>query len=178
MIVAIIIFFVLRDSGQKDIGNQNQSTSIVAPVVSSNNQASSTDNIKIYRNTEWGFEFQYPEDWSFHANTFGSPFSKFNLVGASPEENGHPNPILPSIVINIATPDFAERAILSIQNLGATTSSLFVDGVRVTQYVYSFEGGASMDVIVPHGSATFIFGAIPGYKTVFNQILATFKFLK
>ena len=134
---------------------------------------------KLYHNAELGFEFQYPETWTFHPNTFGSPFSKFNLVGASPEENGFPDPITPSIVINIVTPDFADRAVINFKNLNASTLVTTVADIKVTKYEYEFEGLPRIAVVgLMISKDRILFGGGKKYINVFNQILTTFKFLK
>lgn len=138
-------------------------------------QISTTPAFKTYRNEEWGFEFKYPEDWSFHPNTFYSPFSKFNLVGASPEENGHPDPLAPSLLINVVTPDFADRAFYDLRNTGSETN---VGGVIGLKYEYGYEGLSKIAIILSFGQYKMILGAQKQYEAVFNQILATFKFLK
>ncbi len=136
-------------------------------------QSSSTDGMKTYRNEQFGFEFQYPDGWTFHPNTFGSPFSKFNLVGASPEEGGHPDSSSPSLLINIVTPDFAER---QFHDLSA--SDFIIAGIVGEKYVYQYEGLSKIDVILPLGDNKIILGAYKRYEGAFNQILATFKFFK
>ena len=158
--------------------SQNESISSVAPASPPpSSSETSTSTTKTYRNEEWRFEFQYPEGWSFHENTFGGPFSKFNLVGASPKENGHPNPIFPSILINIVTLDFADRANISLRNLNASTSVIIIAGIQGTRYDYEFEGVRKIGIDIPFGEYRMLLGAQQSYDEVFNQILASFKFL-
>lgn len=162
VLIAIAIWMLARRA------NQNRQIPIITH---------STIGTKIYINAEYGFEFQYPENWTFHANTFYSPFSKFNLVGASPEENGRPNPIVSPLLINIVTPDFAERAVMNRKNLGAIETDIVVGGVDGRKYEYT-ENVAKISIDLSLGGYRIILGADKKYEDVFNQILASFKFLK
>jgi len=129
--------------------------------------------MKTYKNTEFGFEFQYPKGWTFHENTFGSPFSKFNLVGASPEENGLPDPIDSPLLINIVTPDFANKAFYDLKG-----SNITIAGISGKKYEYEYEGVSEIGIDLPFGEYHMLLGAKKGYEDIFNQILASFKFLK
>ena len=133
--------------------------------------------LKTYHNEEYGFEFQYPENWTLHADTFYSPFSRFNLVGAAPEENGRPNPIVSTLLINIVTPDFAERAVVNRKNLGAMETDIVVGGINGKKYEY-IENIVKISIDLPFGEYKMILGADKKHEDVFNQILASFKFLK
>src|SRR3989344_566707 len=149
-----------------------QSPTVSTPVVST----STVQKFQTYRNEEFGFEFQYPEDWSFHVNTFGGPFSKFNLVGASPEENGLPNPLAPSILINIVTPDFADRAVMSRRNAGAIESDFIVDGIPAKKYEYT-SNFPKVSIDFPFREFRMILAASIEYEDVFNRVLSSFKFI-
>src|SRR3989344_3812549 len=52
------------------------------PTIFSSTETTSTPGFKAFRNRGFGFGFPPPRGWNFHAGTFYSPFSKFNLVGA------------------------------------------------------------------------------------------------
>lgn len=132
-------------------------------------------SLRVYRNEKFGFEFQYPNGWTFHENTFYSPFSKFNLVGASPEENSHPDPLAPSLLINIVMPDFADRAFYDLKNVASETN---VGGIMGSKYEYEYERSPKIAIILPFGQYKMILGAYKIYENIFNQILATFKFLE
>jgi len=147
------------------------------PNSKTNNKTSDTDGLQLYHNIEWGFEFWYPEGWTFHENTFYNPSSKFNLVGASPEENGRPNPIFPSLFINIVTIDFAANATIKINDIGAITSDIVIDGIRGTKYNYT-EKVPRILVDVSFDQYNLFVAAHENYEDTLNQILLTFKFLK
>lgn len=138
---------------------------------SQTNKAEENIDWKVYRNEEWGFEFQYPKDWSFHENAFSSPFSKFNLIGTLPEETV-PNTIIPSFLINIVTSDFADRAFYDIKNTALETN---VGGVKGSKYEYDFEGFPQIAIDIPFGEYRMILGADRRYENTFNQIIASFK---
>ena len=134
-----------------------------------------TSKTKTYRNEEWGFEFRYPENWSFQENSFYSPFSKFNLQGDSSGTNY--NPFYPDFLINIVTPDFVERQFSDLKNI---VSKISVGGVMGSKYEYKEEEMSHTTIILPFGQYKIIlgFGANKAYEDIFNQILASFKFLK
>jgi len=177
---AIVAYWIFTRQLTQESIFQNQTPSSVAPSAPSTSFSQEGSNlaIKTYTNTEFGFEFQYPKDWSFHANTFGGPFTKFNLVGASPEENNLPNPILPSILINIVTPDLANMANINLRKLDASTSVVVVAGIQGTKYEYEFEGTKKISIYLPLGEYQVNIGTQKRYEDVFNQILSSFKFLK
>lgn len=143
------------------------------PIIPSTSSISSTVGVKIYTNTKFGFEFEYPKDWKVKENLYGSPFSKFNLIIIPTNGKYLPDPIL----VNIVTPDFADRAILGRKNLGASISNINVGGISGTKYKYT-EEFPTISIDLPFGEYRMILGAKKQYEDVFNQILATFKFLK
>ncbi len=128
---------------------------------------------KDYRNAEFGFEFQYPGNWPLYENTFGSPFSKFNLIGGSAEDDGYPDSDSPSFLINVVTPDFADRA-----SSGPTKSNITIGGIIGKRYEFQYEGSKEIGVDLPFGQYHMLLGTTKKYESVFNQILASFKFLK
>lgn len=128
---------------------------------------------KIFRNPEFGFEFSYPGTWLLYENTFSSGASKYNLSASAPENEdwAFNTPLL----INIVNPEFVE---LSFKNIEKTTSELVVDGISGVKYQYEFEGGEKTTIILPLREHKMILGTTKAYENIFNQILATFKFLK
>jgi|GEM_PF-6976113 len=137
--------------------------------------APTTPTLKTYRNEEWGFEFQYPKNWRLEENSFYSPFSKFNLQGDSSAENY--NPFSPAFIINIVTPDFADRAVINFRNLGGSSSTIVVANTQGTKYEYEFEKIPRLAIDIPFGEYRMLLGATKDHEDVFNQILTTFKFL-
>ncbi len=159
----------------RTVQDQLPSSITPAPSPTSSVQASSaTSDLKTYTNKEWGFEFKYPNNWTFHENTFYSPFSKFNLVGAPLREDYQLNS---PILVNIVTSDFADRAVVSRKNLGATTSDVVIAGIQGEKYEY-MEELPKISIDIPFGEYRIILGTEKQYKDVFSQILASFKFTK
>ena len=127
---------------------------------------------KTYRNTEFGFEFQYPQDWEVKENTFGSYYSKFNLV-VNPKAVRSSNF---TVSINIVLPEFPER---SFQNVEKTATEVTVDGVSGVKYQYEFESSQETAIVLPLGEYKVILGTDnEQYVDTFNQVLSTFKFLE
>ncbi len=138
-----------------------------------NNQQS---ELQKYINTEYGFEFEYPENWKLEENSFYSPFSKFNLQGDSSAENY--NPFSPSFIVNIVTPDFADRAVVSFRNMNARTSIVIIAGTQGIKYEYEFESVPRIAIDLPFSEYRMLLGADRAQEDIFNQTLASFKFLK
>src|SRR5258708_5286882 len=88
-----------------------QNTESSPPVVTTTPSAgtTSTNGQKTYTNNEYGFEFQYPHDWSIFEEPHGLGFySKFELVAAPNVGESNENPFL----INVVLPEFADRTFL------------------------------------------------------------------
>ena len=180
-VLAALLLWMFDGQSDKKPPHQNPPPPPIAPAPTSTtaiHKASSTVGMKTYTNTEFGFEFEIPEGWSFHENTFGSPYSKFNLVGASPEENKLPNPIFPSLLVNIVTPDFADRAAKSLEKLEFSKSAIVVADIQGIKYVYVYESVQKISIILSVGEYSVIFGAQKEYEDAFNKIISSFRFLK
>lgn len=145
------------------------STSITAPSSTPPVQANTTKETKIYRNIEFGFEFQYPEDWRVIENPYSSPFSKFNLIIVPKIGKYLPDPIL----INIVVPQFADNAFRDLYGVG-----IIVADISGERYEYQEESLFEISIVLPFGQNKIILGANKQYEDVFNQILSSFKFLK
>ncbi len=128
--------------------------------------------LKTYRNKEYGFEFQYSEDWKIMENTFGSPASKFNLIVVPVVGRYLPDPVL----INIVTLEFAN---LVNKNLsGEISSNITIAGVNGIKYEYEHESLNNISIILPFGENNLILGTKKSYEDVFTLVLSTFKFSK
>lgn len=179
-ILAIIVFFIVisviylilsKQLSQKPISNTNPSATTAATI---SNQTDNSPETKIYLNTEWGFEFQYPQDLILKENTFKSYYSKFNLTLFTPIREKRDL----TFDVNIVLPEFPER---SFKNIEKIISEIIVAGVPGVKYEYEFEGFPETAIILPFGEYKMILGTGGGskqYLEEFNQILASFKFLK
>lgn len=148
------------------------------PITNSTNTPNNNTGTKTYRNTEFGFEFEYPKDWTLEENSFYSPFSKFNLIGASPKEKGIGNPVIPSFLVNIVTLSFADTFVRNTKISEATTSDVVIAGIKAKKYEYEFESVSRITIDVPLEEYHVLLGTGKSYENVFNQILASFKFLR
>jgi hypothetical protein len=127
---------------------------------------------KIFRNPEFGFEFQYPGTWLLYENTFSSGASRYNLSASAPENEdwAFNTPLL----INIVIPDFVERQFSDLKDVASET---VVDGVGGLRYEYE-EQVLHITVILPLGEYKMILGTKKQYEDAFNQVLNTFKLLR
>jgi hypothetical protein len=179
IIIAVSIWFFVR---QNQLGNQNNiSSNPIQMSVESANTASSTQTSqivtstsKIYRNEQFGFEFQYPQGWIILEEPRGLGFySRFELVATPNMAESNNNPFL----INVVLPEFADRTFLGV---GGTTSTIIITGIAGIKYEYEFEGLSEIAIVLPFGQYKLILGtgSKKDYENVFNQMISTFKFLK
>jgi hypothetical protein len=182
IVVLIILIFVywkreispsLRPLSQSSSSQFSTNTFTDVSVTSSTTgaQPNSVEGMKIYTNSQYGFEFQYPINWTFQINSFYSPYSKFNLQGDSSAKDY--NPFNPAFIINVVTPDFADREFLNLQK---TTSQTTVAGRVGVKYEYVYEGVPDITIILPFGQYKMILGATKSYESIFNQTLSTLSF--
>lgn len=152
--------------------NWNPLVNIVQPGYSDQN--GTQGQTKTYRNEEWGFEFQYPEDWTIKENAFGSAVSMFNLV-VEPTDTAHfPRPIR----INILPNDWIERVQESFEVDGIESFDVQIDRVDGVRYNHVDEGLPQIDYILPLGANRIVIGGKKEYEEVLEGVLDTFKFLK
>lgn len=147
---------------------QSSSTVFASSSVQTTPAASAT-GLKIYRNDEFGFEFQYPQNWIVLENSFASYYSKFNVIAAPTEV--FPGPFL----VNIVLPEFADRTFLSSN---PSTSTVSVSGRVGIEYKYVFEEEPETAIVLPMGQYKVILGTTEPFEKMYYQILKTFRFLK
>lgn len=133
------------------------------------NSTTTASSLKIYRNEEFGFEFQYPKNWEVKENPYGSPFSKFNLIIVPEEGKYLPDPVL----VNIVVPDFVDRQFSDLHG-----TIIQVGGISGIKYEFTDSGLSEIAIILPLGENKIILGANKEYQNVYDQILTSFKFLK
>ncbi len=176
MFTLIIVLFSLFISEYKEITNQAEISLEQVKEINKRAQNLANNNkseLKTYRNEEWGFEFMYPKDLVILEDAFKSYYSKFNLkiltkVGEQFD---------PTFLVNIVLPEFAERSFTGLEKI---TTRVNIDGVSGIQYEYEFGGRREIAIILPiNKQYQLILGVYyKEYEGIFNQILATFKFLK
>ena len=172
-VVAIYYFIEKPSSSGQNPPISPAPTSTVSAVPA---EASSTLGMKLYKNTDFGFEFQYPEDLIIKENSYGGYYSKFNLEMVI--KSGE---YLDSVfLVNIVIPEFADRTFLGVE---AATSPVTVAGVTGIRYDYVFEDLPETAIVLPFGQYKIILARLGTikrneYDEYVNQILASFKFLK
>lgn len=145
----------------------------VGPASPATANSSGSIPLKTYRNEQFGFEFQYPADWTFAENSFRSPYSKFNLQGNTSDKNY--NPVDSAFLVNIVTPDFAAAQFAPLEKDSVTTT---VAGIVGRKYQYNFEDVPNIDIVLPFGPYDLILGGTKYYEQVYNQIISTFTLLR
>ena len=132
---------------------------------------SNRGGLKFYRNDEFGFEFWYPEGWRVEENTFGSPFSKFNMAVQPPTVRDMFEPFS----INIVTPDFVERGFSDMRDMAKPIN---IDGIQGLEYEFVTDGVVHQTaVIIPLGEYRMILATQEKYQEVFDRISLTIKFI-
>lgn len=136
-------------------------------------------NTKTYRNEEWGLELEYPGNWVIRREHKSlTYYSKFFLIMSTPVMNmNNEEKFDETFLINVVLPEF----IRGFDGLEKTDSEIVVAGVRGVKYEYVFNNFPETTVILPFGELKMILstgGGSKQYLDEFNQILASFKFLK
>lgn len=136
-------------------------------------QPSSTNGMKTYTNNEYRFAFQYPGDWIIENNSFGGYYSKFLLMVAPKIGQKTYFPVY----VHVVLPIFADQTFL---RANPVTSTVTIGGVLGIKYENEFEGVPEVAIVLPLEQYKIIVGTTDrqDYEDVFNQILASFKFLK
>jgi len=143
------------------------------PNSSINNNPVNIDGSKLYRNEEWGFEFQYPKDWQILQPAFGSAVSKFNMDVVPPVRH-LPDPIR----INILPNDWIARVQNTFEVEKIIPSKITISGVDGLRYDHKSEGLSQIDYLFSRKTYWVVVGGKKQYEDVLNQVLSTLKFLK
>ena len=165
-------------AAQKEV---EESPAISNETPSPSTQATTTSETKLYRNEEWGFEFEYPEKWVINREHKSlTYYSKFFLEMSLPviiDDVDKEEKFDSTFLVNIVLPEF----IRGFNNLEKTSSDITVAGVQGIKYEYKYQGFSHTAVILPFGQYKMILATGNGskqYLDEFNQILASFKFLR
>lgn len=174
LVLSVCAFVWFKDGAQKPASTEQPiSATTNADTVKPENTATTTSDLKTYRNDEWSFEFQYPSDLILKEKVFGGYYSKFNLEIFLQKKG------LDSVfLLNIVLPEFVNTSFWKSQE---NTSKVFVDGVEGIRYEYEYEGSPQTAVVLPFGDYKIILGTGDGskpYTEELNQIISSFKFLK
>lgn len=133
-------------------------------------------SLKTYRNTEYGFEFNYPANYPLYENTFTNGGTKFSLITSSPKEDGYPNSIIPPLALTVVTKDFANNVVLNVNSLKPTISDVLLGGIKAKKYSYTANIKETA-IIVPFEENFIILSSRGGYDSVFNEVVSSFQFV-
>ncbi|MCL5666877.1 MAG: hypothetical protein M1383_03845 [Patescibacteria group bacterium] len=162
-----------------------------------------TNNWKIYRNEEYGFEFKYPGDWKIRPEgnviTLTTPQYDFNMTS----EPGQ-GKILVMVLDNLKSlsiqdwltqsPDFLSQSEAikinteaeknSWPGVGYDQQSVVMGGKTALKQNLDGEGGSNLNLIVPIGNKIMVVSLVSDYQLshvqslvdTFNLIISTFEF--
>jgi hypothetical protein len=149
------------------ISNENLSVNIIK---ASSSPKSTEKHTKTYRNEEWGFEFEYPDDWEVKENIFESYYSKFYVVI---------NPLYTrssthTIIVNVVKPEFPEKTFKGFKG-----KEILINKIKGVRYEYGSENSREIAIVLPLGLNKIILGTIDlKYEQEYEKFLTTFKFIK
>lgn len=174
--VLVVAFVIVKKYTHQPPAQAPTVVTVAAPTSTASTQATSTSETKIYRNEQWGFEFQYPINLIVRENTFGGYYSKFNVEIVA-KQGKYLDTVL---LVNVVLPEFADRTFLS---MSATTSTVIIAGISGIKYEYEFEGLPEVAIVLPFEQYKVILGREGStmqheYDNYVNQIFTSFKFLK
>ncbi|MCI0597811.1 hypothetical protein L0Y34_01940 [Candidatus Parcubacteria bacterium] len=128
-----------------------------------------------YRNEEFGFEFNYPNDWIIRIPAFYSAVSLFNMA-IEPRDNSSPE----AVFINITPKQWIEDAHTKMRDRGAVITEIELNGkVALTTDTNEGIGGAARNyyVLIDNSFWIHISGQMR-QQEVFEKILSSLAFLK
>jgi hypothetical protein len=186
--IGIILFFALVALGSLYyLASVIASSPILEPVIHKTNHVSSTSTWKTYTNSQYGFEFKYPNKWSVQTTTDGLGLSDGNFDGLQGDVN---NGSVYDMEI-IVKDNSAQKSVEDfMKTYGAYNypqyykkDAVLANGIDS----YELDGTASQNYHDPRG---ILFTFLPAHNRVYiaelkysaslkdeyNQILSTFKF--
>ncbi len=140
-----------------------------------NNQTDTPSTSKTYKNDEWGFGFEYPNDWEIRTPAFHSAASLFNL--ALDPVDKHDAEV---IVLNISPKDWVEKALVKMKARGVVVENITFSG-RDALRIDDKDGlgrSATITLIVVDGEYWIDITGVKSYGNLYNQILDSFTFTK
>lgn len=146
-----------------------------APETATPAPTATTSGFKTYRNEEWGFAFDYPEDWVIKENTFRSYSSRFNVVLQPKESIRLPEPVM----LVVSFDDWAQRVFASVHKRAGTIATTTIQGFS-TSYFETEEMGvpATTYLIQITNDRWFIVSGKtdPEYDKVLQHVLSSLEF--
>ncbi|MCA9358477.1 hypothetical protein KC902_04415 [Candidatus Kaiserbacteria bacterium] len=131
-----------------------------------------TTDANIYRNEDWGFQFEYPKEWEVREPAFVSGVSLFNMAIGSAPANG--------ITINITPKNWIEGAMTKMKARGVVFEEIFLDG-KSAYKTYDKDGWsrpAILTLVLVNDEYWIDITGISKYEEEYNQIIESFEFIE
>ena len=129
-------------------------------------------DMKVYRNTEFGFEFEYPRDWEIRAPAF---YSKVSLLNMSISPDGSD-----AVVINITPKEWVENALVKMRARGVNIEDVTLDGHAAIELKDKdrVSRPATITLVLVDDTFWIDITGVLGYEEGYRQILNSFKLPK
>lgn len=172
--------YSLRITVRMVLGNNQDQLNLLNQILPTFHFFGSFDKIvpwQIYTNTKYGYTVKFPSFWSVHreddvATRFGG--SILDYVALNPGADIHDLSAIVDIMMRSAS--YAEEVLEDGQN--SKRESIIVDGVQGTKMVVPYHLGERIIVLLPFGEHSISLATDAPYEEIFNQILATFRFVE
>lgn len=131
-----------------------------------------TTDANIYRNEDWGFQFEYPQEWEVREPAFVSGVSLFNMAIGPAPANG--------ITINITPKNWIEGAMTKMKARGVVFEEIFLDG-KSAYKTYDKDGWsrpAILTLVLVSDEYWIDITGISKYEEEYNQIIESFEFIE
>ncbi|USN89023.1 MAG: hypothetical protein H6780_01205 [Candidatus Nomurabacteria bacterium] len=131
-----------------------------------------TTDVNIYRNEDWGFQFEYPQEWEVREPAFVSGVSLFNMAIGPAPANG--------ITINITPKNWIEGAMTKMKARGVVFEEIFLDG-KSAYKTYDKDGWsrpAILTLVLVSDEYWIDITGISKYEEEYNQIIESFEFIE
>lgn len=143
------------------------------PTATSSNSTTAVNEsaTNVYRNDEWGFGFEYSDDWRVSENSFSGYYTQFSLTLFPVEGKYYGRPVL----IHIVESEFVDN---SFKNLDKTEETIEIDGISGVKYTYDWKGDTQTAVIVPIEEYQMILGTNGRYPELYDDFIESFEFIE
>lgn len=140
-----------------------------------------TSNWETYKNTQYGFEFQYPSDWYLYADDPSDIFIQKDKEDLGSVPGPHANAL--EIKINkVNVGETLEKASEKLKqpDIKYQQSDYTISGIKGMKLVSVCEGvgcGAPEWIVIKNDNL-YYFNSNLGYSNYFDQIITSFKFIE
>ena len=131
--------------------------------------------LKLYRNDEFGFEFQHPADWEIRVPAFKSAVSLFNMAfDPSDKHNAE------VVSVNITPKEWVENALVKMRARGVVTKDVTLDGRPAIEFKDkgSFSRPATITLVLVDDTFWIDITGVLGYEEGYEQVLDSFRFIR